>query len=118
MRFIPTPRGGLPVIRANRLVLAHLWLAFGSFAVAALLGFWQMWVRSPLAAPLASSSNYYLAVTAHGSIMGYVLTTFFIMGFGYYVAETALDRPMPFSRLAWAGYWLGIVGTILVLVTV
>jgi cytochrome c oxidase subunit 1 len=50
--------------------------------------------------------------------MGYVLTTFFIMGFGYYVAETALRRPIPSPRLAWAGYWLGIAGCILVLATV
>src|SRR6185312_15802420 len=81
-------------------------------------GFWQMWVRSPLAAPFASSSNYYLSVTAHGSIMAYVLTTFFIMGFGYYVAETALERPLPCPRLAWTGYWLGVAGTVLVLITV
>ena len=25
------------------------------------------------------------------------------MGFGYYVAETALGRPLPLSRLAWLG---------------
>ena len=31
--------------------------------------------------------------TAHGVAMAYVLTTFFIMGFGYYVAETSLRRP-------------------------
>jgi cytochrome c oxidase subunit 1 len=30
--------------------------------------------------------------------MAYVLTTFFIMGFGYYMAETALGRAMPALR--------------------
>ena len=36
--------------------------------------------------------------------MAYVLTTFMVMGFGYYVAETALGRPLPRLRLAWLGF--------------
>ncbi len=35
-----------------------------------------------------------MSVTAHGVAMAYVLTTFFIMGFGYFVAVTALARPL------------------------
>ena len=64
-----------------------------------MLGVWQMWVRSPLHAPYADPENYFLSVTAHGASMAYVLTTFFIMGFGYFVAETALDRPLPGTTL-------------------
>lgn len=105
-------------MNANRLVLAHVWTAFAAFGVAILLGLWQMWVRSPLAAPLSSAENYFVSVTAHGSAMGYVLTTFFIMGFGYFVAESALRMPLPFRRTAWAGFVLGIVGTVLVVATV
>ncbi len=104
--------------RLSRLILAHLWTAFGAFAVAILLGLWQMWVRSPLAAPLSSSENYFISVTAHGSAMAYVLTTFFIMGFGYFVAETALKRPLPFPHVAWAGFLAGIAGIVLVVTTV
>ncbi|MCC6912954.1 MAG: cbb3-type cytochrome c oxidase subunit I [Rhodospirillaceae bacterium] len=104
--------------RLNRLILAHLWTAFAAFGGALILGLWQMWVRSPFAAPLSSSENYFISVTAHGSAMGYVLTTFFIMGFGYFVAETALKRPVPFPRLAWAGFYAGIVGVALVVGTV
>ncbi|MBX7198233.1 MAG: cbb3-type cytochrome c oxidase subunit I [Rhodospirillaceae bacterium] len=106
------------MLRNSRLILAHLWLAFAAFGAAIVLGLWQMWVRSPFAAPLASSENYFMSVTAHGSAMGYVLTTFFIMGFGYFVAETALSRPLPFPRLAWTGFTLGIVGALLVVATV
>ena len=40
-----------------------------------------------------------MSVTAHGVAMAYVLTTFFIMGFGYFVAETALERPLPGQAL-------------------
>lgn len=50
--------------------------------------------------------------------MAYVLTTFFIMGFGYFVAETALKRTLPYPRLAWAGFFAGILGVLLVVSTV
>ena len=62
-----------------------------------MLGVWQMWARSPLPAPFLTAETYFTSVTAHGVSMAYVLTTFFVMGFGYYVAETALDRPLPSS---------------------
>src|SRR3954451_7554638 len=52
--------------RAKRLVLAHLWVAFALFAFAAVLGAWQMLVRSPLGAPLETPSVYYASVTLHG----------------------------------------------------
>ena len=38
---------------SRRLVLAHLWVAFGTMAIAAVLGVWQMYQRSPLAPWLA-----------------------------------------------------------------
>lgn len=110
--------GEPPVPHHSRLILAHLWTAFSAFGVAILLGLWQMWVRSPLAAPLSSAENYFISVTAHGAAMGYVLTTFFIMGFGYFVAETALNRPLPFPKLAWAAFYAGIIGVLLVVTTV
>ncbi|MGE3784102.1 MAG: cbb3-type cytochrome c oxidase subunit I, partial [Alphaproteobacteria bacterium] len=106
------------MVRNRDLVLAHLWLAFAVFVLAALLGVWQMWVRSPLAAPFAQPEAYFTSVTAHGTGMAYVLSTFFIMGFGYFVAETALGRDLPWVRAAWAAYVLGVIGTIMAVVTV
>jgi cytochrome c oxidase subunit 1 len=106
------------VVSARRLVLAYLWTAFAVFAAAAVLGAWQMWVRSPIAAPFSTPDNYYLSVTAHGTAMAYVLTTFFIMGFGYYVAETALERKVPGLRWAWAAYALGVIGVAMAVVTI
>ena len=50
--------------------------------------------------------------------MAYVLTTFFVMGFGYFVAETALGRDLPGVRAAWGAYALGVIGTIMAVVTV
>jgi cytochrome c oxidase subunit I len=106
------------VVRCRSLVLAHLWIAFAAFGVAAVLGVWQMWVRSPLHAPYADPQNYFLSVTAHGTSVAYVLTTFFVMGFGYFVAETALERAIPGLRWAWLGFLLGLMGTLMAVVTV
>jgi uncharacterized RDD family membrane protein YckC len=79
----------------ERLTLAHLWVAFAAFAAACFFGVWLMWARSPLPAPFVTPDHYFLSVTGHGVAMAYVLTTFFIMGFGYFTAEAALERPLP-----------------------
>jgi cytochrome c oxidase subunit I len=106
------------VTHARNLTLAHLWVGFAAFALACVLGVWQMWARSPLPAPFLTAHNYFTSVTAHGVFMAYVLTTFVIMGFGYYVAETALKRPLPYPILAWAGFALGIVGAAMTTATI
>jgi cytochrome c oxidase subunit 1 len=106
------------VTHARSLTLAHLWVAFAAFAVAAVLGVWQMWARSPLPAPFLTAEAYFTSVTAHGVCMAYVLTTFMVMGFGYYVAETSLGRPLPLPRLAWLGFALGILGSVMAALTI
>jgi cytochrome c oxidase subunit 1 len=105
-------KGGSPVRSVERLTLAHLWTGFAAFAVACVLGVWQMWVRSPLTAPLSTPDHYYQSVTAHGVAMAYLLTTFFVMGFGYYVAETSLSRPLPGKAWAWTAYVLSLAGAL------
>ncbi len=102
----------------RRLILAHLWVAFAAFLFASALGVWQMWVRSPLTAPLNIPERYYQSVTAHGVSMAYVLTTFFIMGFGYYTAEVALKRPLPGAKIAWAAFWTAMFGVVLTIVAI
>src|SRR3954470_18140532 len=115
---VRTHRGERAVVRNRGLVLAHLWVAFAVFAAASVLGAWQMWVRSPLSAPFSAPETYFTSVTAHGTGMAYVLTTFFVMGFGYFVAETALGRDLPGVRAAWAAYGVAVIGTIMAVVTV
>src|SRR6266536_4797802 len=104
--------GGRSVRNADRLCLAHLWVAFAAFMVAAALGTWQMWVRSPLGAHVGTPGQYFISVTAHGVAMAYVLSTFFIMGFGYFVATTSLVRPLPGIALAWVGFLAGVMGVV------
>jgi cytochrome c oxidase subunit 1 len=101
-----------------RLVLAYFWASFLFFVAGVPLGFWQMWTRSPVPAPFANAANYYLSLTAHGVIEGYVLTTLFAMGFGYAVIATALDRPVPARWLAWIAYALVLVGATMTALTI
>ncbi len=96
----------------RKLVLAHFWVAFVAFAVAIVLGEWQMYVRSPLSAWVNNPEHYYRSVTAHGTVMGYVFPTLVAMGFGYAITELALSRPLRGLRWAWAGFWLVMVGAV------
>ena len=82
------------MLHSKRLVLAHFWLAFGSFALALPLGAWQMLVRSPLYPAISNPEHYYRSVTAHGTTMGYVFPTLVAMGFGYAITEASLGRPL------------------------
>ncbi len=103
---------------ARRLVLAHFWIAFIAFFGAILLGEWQMYIRSPLHAWINNPEHYYRSVTAHGTVMAYVLPTLVAMGFGYAITEFALQRPLIGLRWAWAGFWMVIAGTALAALTI
>ena len=98
---------------SSRLILAHFWVAFGLFLPAVFLGAWQMLMRSPLAPPLQDPNAYYLSVTLHGTVMAYVLTTFFAMGFGYAVTASSLDRPIRGMSAAWVGFGVSLAGTLI-----
>jgi cytochrome c oxidase subunit I len=101
------------VQHSSRLALWHYWVAFAVFLLAVLLGAWQMLMRSPLPAPVDDSDAYYASVTLHGTAMAYVVTTFFIMGFGYVVAATSLGRPVRGMTAAWLGFAICLLGTVM-----
>jgi cytochrome c oxidase subunit 1 len=44
--------------------------------------------------------------------MALVFTTFFIMGFGYVVAQRALGDALPLRRTAWISFWTAVAGTL------
>jgi len=106
------------VYQSSRLALYHFWVAFGVFLLAATLGAWQMLMRSPLPAPLDDPAAYYASVTLHGTAMAYVVTTFFAMGFGYAVAATSLGRPLRGMKMAWAGFAICLLGTLMAVATI
>jgi cytochrome c oxidase subunit 1 len=100
------------------LTLCHYWVAFAAFLPAVLLGAWQMLIRSPLPAPVDDPGAYYASVTLHGTIMAYVVTTFFTMGFGYAVTATTLGRPIRGVMAAWVGFVICLIGTVMAAVPV
>jgi cytochrome c oxidase subunit 1 len=101
------------VYNSRWLALAHYWVAFAVFMLAAIMGAWQMLMRSPLPAPLDDPNLYYASVTLHGTAMAYVVTTFFAMGFGYAVAATSLARPLRGATAAWIGFAICLIGTLM-----
>jgi cytochrome c oxidase subunit I len=106
-------------VERNRLLpLAHLWAAFLCFLPAIGLGVWQMWMRSPLRAPLDDPNAYYASVTAHGSIMAYVFPTLLAMGFGYAIANSAMNGALRGIKLAWLGFYRAVIGTVLAVIPI
>jgi len=106
------------VFLAKRLVLAHFWLAFIAFLLALFLGSWQMLVRSPLLPWVGNPELYYRSVTAHGTVMAYVLPTLVAMGFGYAIVELALRQPLIGLKWAWAAFFVLAVGAVVAMVPV
>jgi len=95
------------------LALCHFWVAFGAFALACVLGLYQVLERSGLVPAMQSPGVYFASVSTHGVLMAFVLTTFFIMGFGYVVAVSSLKTPLWNPKLAWAGFGISLLGVVL-----
>jgi cytochrome c oxidase subunit 1 len=106
------------VFNVRRLVLAHFAVAFAAFALALVLGEWQMLVRSPLSAWVSNPEHYYRSVTAHGSAMAYVFPTLVAMGFGYAITVNSLRQPLIGLKLAWTAFYLVVVGTVVAIIPV
>jgi Heme/copper-type cytochrome/quinol oxidases, subunit 1 len=97
----------------RKLVLSNFWVAFIAFIVACFMGEYQVLERSGFISALDSPSVYFASVSTHGVLMAFVLTTFFIMGFGYTIATTTLKQPIWNKPLAWVGFWVTLVGVVL-----
>ena len=99
--------------KAAGLGLANMWVAFSFFAIAALLGLYQTIERIDLIPWLKSPEMYFGSVSTHGVLMGFVLTTFFVVGFGYYTAATSLRQEIWNRPFAWFGFLLSLSGVLL-----
>jgi cytochrome c oxidase subunit 1 len=99
------------MIHNRRLATANVGVAVGAFGIATFMALMQSLSRASLDLPGRSAKMYYLSVTAHGVLMAIVFTTFFIMGLGVAFTTRALDRPLKWPKLAWAGFWIAMIGT-------
>jgi cytochrome c oxidase subunit 1 len=96
----------------SRLALANIGVAIAAFGIAAAMAIMQALSRANLDLPFRSAGLYYMSVTAHGTLMAIVFTTFFIMGFGYVVAQHALGAALAMRRTAWISFWVAVLGTV------
>jgi cytochrome c oxidase subunit I len=96
----------------NRLALANIGVAIAAFGAAAAMAVMQALSRANLDLPFRSPAMYYMSMTAHGTLMAIVFTTFFIMGLGYFVAQQSLGAALAMRRTAWASFWIAVVGTL------
>jgi cytochrome c oxidase subunit 1 len=95
-----------------RLALANIGVAVAAFGVASAMAIMQALSRANLDLPFRSAGMYYMSVTAHGTLMALVFTTFFIMGFGYVVAQHSLGTAPTMRRTAWLSFWIAVLGTV------
>ena len=102
--------------RPDRLSIAHMWVGFALFGVGILLGLYQLLERNGVLP--TSAAGYYGSATLHGVIQAFVLTTFFIVGFGYFVTATSLRSPIRWPRLAWIGFVTMFAGTLTAALTI
>lgn len=94
----------------NRLVLAHLYVAFCALAIGTSFGLLQTLSRAG-AISLPASLDYYKLLTAHGVLLALVFTTFFITGLGTYATYRTIPDARRSLVTAWIGWWVMLVGT-------
>src|SRR5438309_10388628 len=104
-------------MKRHTLAAANVAVAVAAFGVASLMGLLQSLSIANINFPFRGESLYYISVTAHGVLMALVFTTFFIMGFGYALAQETLGRVVG-RRTAWLGFWLAVIGSVMAAATI
>lgn len=119
-QFRPLAFPRLAMLESERaLVGAHILVALLALSIGILLGPFQTFRRAPaLRWEIPVFSYYYQALTIHGVINALFFTTFFIVGFSYFVTQRSLERPLWSLKMAWAAFGMMFVGLALVLFTI
>ncbi|GGB33122.1 cytochrome C [Virgibacillus dakarensis] len=108
----------LQLTKANKkLSLAFIAVAFISLLIGGLMGLLQTLVRSGTLT-LPWGIDYYQILTVHGVILGLVLTTYFIIGFQYALMGKTVGMTVKERKIAWLGFWVMLVGTIMTATTI
>ncbi|MFN9116094.1 MAG: cbb3-type cytochrome c oxidase subunit I, partial [Bacteroidota bacterium] len=98
------------------LIGSHIITALAALSIGIFLGPFQIFRRAPILEwKIPVFSYYYQALTVHGVMNAIFFTTFFIVGFSYFVVTRSLQRDMWSAKLAWTAYWSMLVGILLVL---
>ena len=97
----------------NKLAFWNFFVAFAAFAVALPMGAYQVLERSGMFPAIENASVYYASTSTHGVLMAYVLSTYFIMGFGYHTAVHSLKQKLWAPWFAWTGFWISTIGVVM-----
>lgn len=126
----PAAQGSTPVLafpalsmlRSERsLIGVHILVSLVALSLGLLMGPFQAFRRAPAvtealggqAVTMPIFTYYYQALTLHGVLNALVFTTFFIVGFSYFITQRSLQRPMWSLRAAWVAFVLMLVGLLL-----
>ncbi len=130
MQAVQSPTRKAPAITFPRLAMlsserwligAHIFAALFALSFGILVGPFQTFRRSPWFVEQFSDWNmpifsyYYQALTVHGVLNALFFTTFFIVGFSYFVTQRSLQRPLWNMNLAWVAFGTMFVGLSLML---
>lgn len=92
--------------REQVMIGAHIIAALTALMFGIFMGPFQTFHRSPTFVQYFPTipvfTFYYQAVTAHGVMNALFFTTFFIIGFSYFVTERSLQRPIKSTPMGWA----------------
>ncbi len=120
---VPATPGTLKLIQRERLMIgAHIITAMLALMTGIFMGPFQTFHRSPTFVQYFPNipvfTYYYQAVTVHGVMNALFFTTFFIVGFSYFVVERSLQRPLKSVRMGWVAYVLMAIGLVIMLITI
>lgn len=101
----------------RRLAGYNILIAFIALAVGGLMGVLQVLEYNgiDLYTPIkpALPGGYYQGLTIHGVLNVLVFTTFYIIGFLTFVTAKAFNRPLASKQVAWATFWVMVVGLLM-----
>ena len=116
--FRTCPSTGLKIHQpAENLIKANAVAAVVFLAVGGLFGLSVALTRWP-AVHLLPADWFYLALTAHGLDVLIVWIIFFEMAILYFASAILLNSRLATPRWAWAGFWMMLVGALIVNVAV
>ncbi len=96
----------------NRLVLSHLYVAFGALFVGTTFGLLQTLARANLMQP-PPWFDYYRMLTAHGVLLALVFTTFFITGLATFSVYKTIARERRPLNVGWIAWIVMLAGTLM-----
>ncbi|SET31655.1 cytochrome c oxidase subunit 1 [Salinibacillus kushneri] len=95
-----------------RLSIGFIYIAFIALFLGGLMGLLQTLVRSG-EFTLPFGIGYYQILTAHGVLLGLVLTTYFIIGFQYTLMSKSVGMSEKQRKWAWISFTMMVIGTLM-----